>query len=51
MGLETPCECVYPLGFYRPGSCAPYMIPCCPLSLRGALFQAGVMVGGVYVLP
>ena len=25
MGVEPPCECIYALGHYRPGSCAPYM--------------------------
>lgn len=51
MGLELPCECVYDLGYYRPGSCAPRMIYPVPLSLRGALFEAGAWVGGVYLIP
>ena len=37
MGVEPPCECVYALGHYRPGSCAPYMCNPVPLSLRGAV--------------
>lgn len=40
MGLESPCECHYTLGYYRPGSCAPYMIEPIPFSLRAAAFQA-----------
>jgi hypothetical protein len=51
MGCAPPHECEYALGFYRPGSCAPYMIPPIPLSPRGALLQAGTVVGLVYLLP
>ena len=51
MGVRTPCECVYALGYYRPGNCAPYMIDPVPLSLRGALFQAGAVTGISAVIP
>ena len=51
MGVRTPCECVYTLGHYRPGNCAPYMIEPMPLSLRGALFQAGAITGVSVVVP
>jgi hypothetical protein len=51
MGVEPPTECVYALGHYRPGSCAPYMCNPLPLSYRGALFQAGAVVGAAAVLP
>jgi hypothetical protein len=51
MGVEPPHECVYALGHYRPGSCAPYMCNPIPLSPRGALFQAGAVVGAAAVLP
>ena len=40
MGLNPPNECMYTLGYYRPGSCAPYMFEPIPLSLRAALFEA-----------
>jgi hypothetical protein len=40
MGLRPPHECVYTLGYYRPGSCAPYMFEPIPLSLRAAAFEA-----------
>jgi hypothetical protein len=50
-GLEPPCECIYPLGYYRPGSCAPFIIPPVPISLRGALLEAGVWVAGVALVP
>jgi hypothetical protein len=51
MGMRPPWECVYPLGHYRPGSCAPYYIPPVPVSLRGGLIEAGVVTGLVYIIP
>lgn len=51
MGINPPNECQYSLGYYRPGSCAPWYIPPVPLSVKGALMEAGAWVGGVYVLP
>ncbi len=51
MGLQTPHECVYTLGYYRPGNCAPYMLDPIPLSVRAALFEAGAWVSGVAVIP
>ena len=51
MGLEPPNECIYSLGHYRPGSCAPYMIDPIPFSWRAALFEAGAVVGAAAVLP
>ncbi|MGI9427493.1 MAG: hypothetical protein ACR2NM_02465, partial [Bythopirellula sp.] len=39
MGIRPPCECVYTLGYYRPGSCAPYMIEPLPFTWRAAMFQ------------
>ena len=49
MGLEPPWECVYPLGWYRPGSCAPYTLGPLPLSLRGAASQAVATTGLWYI--
>jgi len=51
MGLEDPCECIYALGYYRPGNCAPKLIYPIPLSLRGALYEAGAITGLVFLLP
>jgi len=51
MAINPPHECQYALGYYRPGSCAPWMIQPIPLSLRGALAEAGAVVGGVYLFP
>lgn len=51
MGLQTPDECVYTLGHYRPGDCAPYLIDPVPFTWRAALFQAGATVGVAAILP
>jgi hypothetical protein len=51
MGVEPPTECIYALGHYRPGSCAPYMFEPVPLSWRGALFEAGAWTGAAFVIP
>ncbi|MBW3600402.1 MAG: hypothetical protein KY475_24455 [Planctomycetes bacterium] len=51
MGINPPNECIYPLGLYRPGSCAPWLAEPFPISLRGAALQTGAVLGGVYLLP
>lgn len=51
MGVNPPNECIYDLGYYRPGNCAPYMLNPIPVSLRGGLMEAGVIVGGCYLFP
>lgn len=51
MGVEPPWECAYPLGYYRPGDCAPYMLYPFPISMRGALLQAATVTGLVFVIP
>ena len=45
MGMYPPHECMYALGYYRPGSCAPLMIEPIPLSVRGGLAAGGAAVG------
>jgi hypothetical protein len=51
MGVNPPCECMYALGHYRPGSCAPYMINPVPLSCRGVTAEAGAVAGAIWFLP
>ena len=51
MGLELPNECVYTLGYYRPGDCAPYLFDPLPLSVRGMFFEAGTWVGACALFP
>ena len=50
MGVQPPNECVYALGHYRPGNCAPYLIDPVPISARGAAMQAGAVVGAAAIL-
>jgi hypothetical protein len=51
MGIHPPGECQHPLGYYRPGNCAPYMIQPFPFSLRGAAAQAGFVTGAAALIP
>lgn len=51
MGLFPPNECIYTLGYYRPGSCAPYMLDALPLSVRAVLFQGGASAGAAFLIP
>lgn len=51
MGIHPPWECQYPLGYYRPGNCAPYMLQPIPWSLRGAAAQAAVVTGAAALIP
>jgi hypothetical protein len=51
MAYQPPHECQYALGYYRPGSCAPWMIPPIPISPRGAVAEVGAVLGGVYLIP
>lgn len=51
MGLETPNECVYTLGYYRPGNCAPYLIEPLGTSPRAAVWEAGAVVGFSAIVP
>jgi hypothetical protein len=51
MGLTPPAECMYSLGYYRPGSCAPYLIETPPLSLRAAAAEAGAWAGLILLVP
>ncbi|MCO8121880.1 hypothetical protein NHH03_09045 [Stieleria sp. TO1_6] len=51
MGIHPPTECQYALGYYRPGNCAPWIIPPVPISARGALTQAAAMTGAFWLIP
>lgn len=51
MGMNPPNECMYALGYYRPGNCAPYLVPPVPLSARGAAAQTGAIFGAIYLIP
>ena len=49
--LEPPDKCIYPLGYYRPGECAPRLFYTPPLNAHAGLVQAGVMTGLFYIFP
>jgi hypothetical protein len=51
MGINPPTECRYPLGYYRPGDCAPWLVRPVPLSIRGGLSAAAAYVGGAAIIP
>jgi len=51
MGVELPWECVYPLGYYRPGNCAPWTVPAAPISCRGFAVEAATVTGLLFLLP
>jgi hypothetical protein len=51
MGVHPPQECIYDLGYYRYGSCAPQILYTPPLSLRGALAEGLIWTGGVFAFP
>jgi hypothetical protein len=50
MGITPPNECIYTLGYYRPGSCAPYMIEAIPFSWRASLAEAFALTGFGFML-
>ncbi|TWT43355.1 hypothetical protein [Botrimarina hoheduenensis] len=51
MGAQPPCECVYTLGHYRPGDCAPNRRHRWPMSARGLGWQTLTTVGLVALIP
>lgn len=51
MAAEPCRECVYTLGHYRPGSCAPFQLHHPPLSFQGAVAEAGVLTGLIFAIP
>jgi hypothetical protein len=51
MGLNPPQECMYSLGYYRPGNCAPYLLPPIPFSLRAAAVEAAAVGGAIAIIP
>lgn len=51
MGVHPPNECLYTLGYYRPGSCAPYILDPVPISARGGLWEAAAWTGAAYLVP
>ncbi len=48
MALHPPCECVSPLGYYRPGECAPKQRDAVPLN-AGAAVESGIIYTAIGV--
>jgi len=51
MTLEPPCECVYALGYYRPGSCAPRICYPFPIRCDAAAVESGAVLGLILLVP
>lgn len=51
MAADCPCECVYTLGHYRPGSCVAYRQHAWPISVKGATAEAAAVVGIIALFP
>lgn len=51
MTLDPPRKEVYPLGYYRPGECAPHLMYQPPLNAKAAAVTAGFYTGFGLILP
>jgi hypothetical protein len=51
MGMDPPGECKYALGYYRPNSCAPWIVPGVPISGRAVAAETAAVLGLIYILP
>lgn len=51
MTLDPPHKEVYPLGYYRPGECAPHLLYQPPLNVKAAAVTAGFYTGMGLILP
>jgi hypothetical protein len=49
--IDPPCCRVYPLGFYRPGECAPKLIYQIPWNTEAAAVEAGAITGVYFLFP
>lgn len=50
-GAFPPHECIYTLGRGRPGTYIPYGLYRPPVSVRGATYEAGAVLGLAYLVP
>ena len=51
MALDPPHRRVYPLGYYRPGECAPKQVPNVPLNAKAAATAGAVYTGLIFAFP
>lgn len=47
--INPPNECIYALGHYRPGNCAPWLVDPFPFSARGMVRQGAVVTGAAFL--
>ena len=50
-GMTPPKECIYTLGHFRPGNCAPWLMPGFPFSDRGFKFEGLALGAAIALLP
>lgn len=51
MALQRPRDTIYLLGYYRPGSCAPFVREKIPLQLNAATAEGLVIAGLILLIP
>ena len=51
MTITPPCKREYPLGWYRPGECAPKLHYQIPLNAKAAVVEAAVVTGLFFAIP
>jgi hypothetical protein len=51
MVVHPPRECIYTLGYYRPGNRVPYRWKRPPWDSRAAAVEAATVVGLVFLIP
>lgn len=51
MVINPPCKEEYPLGWYRPGDCAPKLHYQIPWNTEAAVVEAGVVTGLFFIIP
>jgi len=51
MALDRPCEPIYTLGHYRPGSCAPHEFYSVPFEVYPTLVEAGAITALFVIFP
>ncbi|MCH2113644.1 MAG: hypothetical protein MK171_01850 [Pirellulales bacterium] len=51
MAVDCPCDCVYTLGHYRPGSCNPRRPHRWPIQLGASMVEVGAIAGLILLLP
>lgn len=51
MAIDGPCKKMYPLGWYRPGDCAPKQIPQIPWNTKAAIVEGAAVTGAIFAFP